>query len=156
MADDLHDDEITPLSPPDSGVQRGDSGYGRPPKHGQFKKGERRAGAGRPPGSRSFKTEAREMLAMPVPISDGGRTRKVSTRKAALLKLREKALKGDSRALDRMIEMAREHELEDGAATTGALMREDAEVLERARQRMAEDLSLPSAPMPSTGGEPEK
>ena len=58
---------------------------------------------------RSLKNDIRDMLNMPVPLSGPGKQPKVTTRKAALLKLREKALKGDSRSLDRLIEFAREH-----------------------------------------------
>lgn len=120
-------------------------GYGRPPKSGQFKRGDNRPRPGRPPGARSFKTEARAMLAMPVPVSDGQRTRKVSTRAAAFLKLREKALRGDARALERILDLAREHDLDDSNATTGGLQKEDAEIRDRAVQRRLEELqrSLP-------------
>lgn len=124
-------------------------GYGKPPEHGKIKPGEVRNPRGKRKGTRSFKTEAREMLAMPVPVnSANGTVRKISTRAAVLLKLREKALKGDSRALDRMMEIAREHDLEDSNATTTGLQKEDADILERARQRQLDQLRGAVLPAP--------
>ena len=111
-------------------------GYGRPPKHGQIKPGEVRNKRGKARGTRSLKNDVREILNMPVPLNDPGRKRKVTTRKAALLKLREKALKGDSRSLDRLLEYAREHDLEEGlVANTGSLLEEDQTILAHARER---------------------
>ena len=111
-------------------------GYCRPPKHGQIKPGEVRNKRGKARGTRSLKNDVREILNMPVPLNDPGKKRKVTTRKAALLKLREKALKGDSRSLDRLLEYAREHDLEEGlVASTGTLLEEDKQILARALER---------------------
>jgi hypothetical protein len=126
-------------------------GKGKPPEHGKIKKGEVRNPRGKRRGTRSFKTEAREMLAMPVPVTGAnGKVRRISTRAALLLKLREKALKGDSRALDRMMEMAREHDLDDTNTSTRALQKEDEAILERARER--QKAFLASEVPPSTPG----
>ena len=43
---------------------------------------------------------------MPVKVKEGGRTRTRSTQEVALMVLRETALKGNSRALDRLFELA--------------------------------------------------
>lgn len=111
-------------------------GYCRPPRHGQIKPGEVRNKRGKARGTRSLKNDVREILNMPVPLNDPGKKRKVTTRKAALLKLREKALKGDSRSLDRLLEYAREHDLEEGlVASTGTLLGEDPQILARALER---------------------
>ena len=45
-------------------------------------------------------------LATPVKVKEGGRTRTKSTQEGALMVLREKALRGDARALDRLLELA--------------------------------------------------
>lgn len=81
-------------------------GYGKPPKHSQFKKGQSGNPKGRPKGSKNFSTHVRETLDLPVPIQEGGKTVQISTQKAALMRLREKALKGDQRALDRLLGLA--------------------------------------------------
>lgn len=48
-------------------------------------------------------------------ITENGRPKKISTQQAALLRLREKALKGDARALDRLLGLAQKNS-EDVAA----------------------------------------
>lgn len=126
-------------------------GYCRPPKHGQIKPGEVRNKRGKTRGTRSLKNDVREILNMPVPLNDPGKKRKVTTRKAALLKLREKALKGDSRSLDRLLDYAREHDLEEGlVANTGSLLAEDepilAHALEHASQAAAANAAASASP----------
>ncbi len=45
-------------------------------------------------------------LETPVRLNEQGKARRVSTQEAALLRLREKALKGDARSLDRLLQLA--------------------------------------------------
>ncbi len=93
---------------------------------------------------------------MPVPLNDPGKKRKVTTRKAALLKLREKALKGDSRSLDRLLEYAREHDLEEGlVANTGSLLAEDQPILAHALEHAAQVAAANAAAAVSTENQPE-
>lgn len=80
-------------------------GYGKPPREHQFQPGHSGNSKGRPKGARSFATELEEVAALPVHLNEGGKRRKVSTSKAVLLRLREKALKGDQRAIDRYLAM---------------------------------------------------
>ena len=91
-------------------------GKGRPPKSTQFKPGQSGNPKGRPKGKRNFATELEEILTAPVPISENGRRRKVTSRMAALMKLRKKALEGDGRALDRYLELALAHAADEAAA----------------------------------------
>ena len=81
-------------------------GYGKPPTHTQFRPGQSGNPAGRRKGVRNLKTDVKRTLAMPVKVKEGGRTRTKSTQEAALMVLREKALRGDARALDRLLELA--------------------------------------------------
>lgn len=92
---------------------RGDSdhasysvGYRKPPLHSRFKPGETGYAAGRRKGVRNLKSDVQRTLATPVKVKEGGRIRKKSTQESALMVLREKALSGDSRALDRLLELA--------------------------------------------------
>ena len=50
---------------------------------------------------------AKLTLEVPVRLNEQGRARRVSTQEAALLRLREKALKGDPRSLDQFLELAK-------------------------------------------------
>lgn len=88
-------------------------GYCKPPKHGQFKPGQSGNPRGRPKGSKNFKTDLLEVLKMPVQVGENGRKRKISSQRAGLLRLREKALAGDARALDKLLELARSYNDED-------------------------------------------
>jgi hypothetical protein len=55
---------------------------------------------------RNLKTDVKRTLAMPVKVKKGGRTRTRSRQEVALMVLREKALNGNERALDRLFELA--------------------------------------------------
>jgi hypothetical protein len=81
-------------------------GYCKPPTSTQFKPGRSGNPAGRPKGSRNFKTELRATLQTPVNVNRNGRVRKFSTQRASLLVLREKALNGDQRANEHLINLA--------------------------------------------------
>ncbi len=115
-------------------------GYRKPPKHTQFQKGQSGNPKGRPKGRRNFKTDLKATLEEPVRVTEKGKTKTVSTQHAALLRLREKALGGDVRALDRVIELARTYNDEDmAAAAEAALAPSDQTILdgyvERERRR---------------------
>ena len=81
-------------------------GYGKPPTHSQYRPGQSGYPAGRRKGMRNLKTDVKRTLAMPVKVKESGRTRTKSTQEAALMVLRERALKGNTRALDRFLELA--------------------------------------------------
>jgi hypothetical protein len=66
---------------------------------------------------RNFKTDVLRTLGAPVKVKDGARTRTKSTQEGALMMLREKALRGDVRALDRLLELA--SRFNNDAGTTG-------------------------------------
>ena len=83
-------------------------GYGKPPKHTQFGKGQSGNPKGRPKETRNFRTDLEDVLKAKVRISEDGCSKAVSSHMAALMRLREKALKGDGRALDRMLALAAE------------------------------------------------
>lgn len=106
-------------------------GYRKPPKHAQFKKGRSGNPKGRPKGSRNFSTDVKATLSRPVRLTENGRQRTVSTQLASLARLREKALSGDNKALDKLLDLARMHndeEMADAAAAT--LTPSDSAILE--------------------------
>ena len=81
-------------------------GYGKPPQHGRFRPGRSGNPAGRPRGVHNLGTDVRRTLKAPVKVKEGGRSRTISTQAGVLMMLREKALQGDARALDRLVELA--------------------------------------------------
>ncbi|MEL7110445.1 MAG: DUF5681 domain-containing protein [Pseudomonadota bacterium] len=84
-------------------------GYGKPPKASQFKKGQSGNPMGRPKGARNFSTDVKEVLTKPVSVNEGNAQRTISTQMATLMRLREKALKGDAKAIDRLLALAQAH-----------------------------------------------
>jgi hypothetical protein len=81
-------------------------GYGRPPRHSRFQPGQSGNPAGRRQGVRNLGTDVRRTLKVPVKVKEGYRSRKISTQEGALMVLREMALKGDARALERLLDLA--------------------------------------------------
>jgi hypothetical protein len=110
------------------------SGYGKPPQHTRFKPGQSGNPRGRPKGSLNFTTDLKTVLLAPVALNDGGRSRRVTTQKAALLRLREKALKGDVRALDRFLSLAMAMSVGSAEETATSLPPEDQAILEAYRR----------------------
>lgn len=111
-------------------------GYGRPPLHSRFMPGQSGNRRGRPKGMRNFKTDVAATLQALVKVTRDGRPRRISTQNAMLLRLREKALKGDSRALDRLILLAQTYN-NDEPIPAGGLPADDATVLSIYRARVA-------------------
>jgi hypothetical protein len=81
-------------------------GYGKPPKHTRFKPGQSGNPKGRKPGSKNVMTLLEETLFSPVRVRENGKVRRVPAIQACLLNLRNQAIKGDPRALDRFIRLA--------------------------------------------------
>jgi hypothetical protein len=119
-------------------------GYGKPPKRNRFKPGHSGNPNGRPKGTRNFKTDVKSTLNTPVKLTRDGKSHRLSTQAAMLLRLREKALGGDSRALDRLISLAQTYNDEELAAV-GGLPADDARVLEIYQARLLSKLTPMSA-----------
>src|SRR5271167_3809113 len=84
-------------------------GYKRPPLHTRFTSGRSGNPRGRQKGVRNFAADVKRSLEIPVTLNDQGRAKRVSTQEALILRLREKALKGDHRALETLLSLARTH-----------------------------------------------
>jgi hypothetical protein len=82
-----------------------------PPKWGRaspnlkrFRAGQSGNPRGRQKGVRNFATAVKATLEASVSLNEKGKAKRVSTQDAALLRLKEQALKGNARALDRLLE----------------------------------------------------
>jgi hypothetical protein len=80
-------------------------GYGKPPKASQFKSGESGNTKGRPKGTKNLKTELEEELQEKILITEDGKRKKVSKRRAMIKSLMVKALQGDTKAANTIISM---------------------------------------------------
>ena len=110
-------------------------GYGSPPRQSQFKVGRSGNPKGRPKRARNFKTDVNATLLTPVKVAREGKMRKISTQAAMLLRLREKALGGDARSLDRLIALAQTYG-DDEPTVSMDLSVEDELVLQVYRRRL--------------------
>lgn len=70
-------------------------GYGKPPKHTQFKPGQSGNPRGRPKGTKNLKTDLMEELGEKIVVREGEETRRVSKQRAVVKTLVAKTLKGD-------------------------------------------------------------
>jgi hypothetical protein len=104
-------------------------GYGKPPQPSRFRPGQSGNPTGRRKGVRNLGTDVRHALTTPVRMSSGGRSRNVSTQQATLMVLRERALNGDARACDRLIELARRFNDGPGEIEAHSLAPEDRAIL---------------------------
>ncbi len=82
-----------------------DVGFGKPPKHTQFKPGQSGNPKGRPRGAKNLKTDLEEELRELIVVREGGNVKTVSKQRAMLKSLTAKAVQGDPRAADIVINM---------------------------------------------------
>ena len=80
-------------------------GYGRPPKHTQFKKGQSGNRKGRRKGARGLKTDLRAELNERIEITENGKTLKLTKQRAMLKHFIAKAIKGDVRAISKLADL---------------------------------------------------
>lgn len=74
-------------------------GYGKPPLHTRFKRGQSGNPRGRPPGAKNLSTLLTEALNELVVIAENGERKKISKRQAIIKQLVNKSAKGDWRAV---------------------------------------------------------
>jgi hypothetical protein len=78
-------------------------GYGKPPRHTRFKKGQSGNPKGRPNGSKNAATLLNEALHEEVVVNENGRRRKVTKLQAAMKQLANRAAAGDHRSLQLLL-----------------------------------------------------
>lgn len=89
-------------------------GYGKPPRHSQFKKGQSGNPRGRPKGAKSAKTIAREILQTKRSVKIDGKIRNLTALEIALNQQAKQAMNGDRKALEYLASLLPE-EAEPGA-----------------------------------------
>ena len=80
-------------------------GYKKPPPHGQFKKGQSGNPKGRPKGTNNLRTDLEEELQEAVIVKEGETRRSVSKQRAMVKGLLAKAMQGDTRAANTILNM---------------------------------------------------
>jgi hypothetical protein len=80
-------------------------GFGKPPKHTQFRKGQSGNPNGRPKGSKNINVLIRKALEEKVTVKGPGGTRSMSKFEAALMQQANKAANGDPRAFREVLRL---------------------------------------------------
>ena len=113
-------------------------GYGNPPRHSQFIKGQSGNPRGRPPGAKNLKTLLNKALNELVIVTENGGRRKISKREAIVTQLVNRSAKADYRAIQILLGMLRDIEghAEPGAADHDTFTEADAQIIQRIRARL--------------------
>ena len=80
-------------------------GYGRPPKHARFRKGQSGNPKGRPKGSMNVATLLHEELQRNVDVREGGTTRRITKLQAMVTGLVNDAAKGRVRKIEMVLKL---------------------------------------------------
>jgi hypothetical protein len=81
-------------------------GYGKPPRHSQFQKGQSGNPAGRSKTPKTFDALMLREQNAPVRVSDRGRTKRITALEAVAKKLWHDAIKGERKALEIVLRFA--------------------------------------------------
>ena len=114
-------------------------GYGKPPRHTRFIKGQSGNPRGRAPGAKNLKTLLSEALNETVIVTENGGRRKLTKRQAIITQLVNRSATADFRAIKILLDMLREIEshAEPAPPETSAFSEADEEVLEQLRARFS-------------------
>lgn len=106
-------------------------GYGKPPRHSRFKPGQSGNPKGKPRGSRGLRTELRAELGELMTITENGKSRRMPKRRVVIKSLTAKALKGDVRAAEKIMQLLIQAEgFEDARSERNRLSDADRQIIE--------------------------
>ena len=115
-------------------------GYGKPPRHTRFKKGEPSANPrGRP--AKNLMALLVEGLNKPVVVTEDGQRRTITVREAIITQLINKSATADLRATKMLLDLIKDAERQTAAAAAGpepapAFTKADEEVVEQLIERL--------------------
>ena len=114
-------------------------GYGRPPRHTRFAKGQSGNPRGRPRGAKSFNTLLSDKLNEPVTVAENGGRRKISKREAIVTQLVNRSAAADFRAIKILLDIVRdiERQTEPISSETAEFSEADEKVLKQLRARFS-------------------
>ena len=114
-------------------------GYGKPPRHTRFAKGQSGNPRGRPCGAKNFTTLLEEALHEPVTVTENGGRRKVSKLQAIVTQLVNRSATADFRAIKILLDKLRdiERETEPASPETAEFSETEEKVLQQIRSRFS-------------------
>jgi hypothetical protein len=105
-------------------------GYGKPPKHTRFKKGQSGNPKGRPKGSKNFGTDLWEELNERIEIRENGKLKRVTKQRAIVKTNVAQAAQGNHRAYQNLLRSFAQYLLNtEGTDGQKPLAAEDAEII---------------------------
>src|SRR5438132_14225032 len=97
-----------PSDPMPSDTERDyEVGYGKPPRHTRFRKGQSGNPRGRPKESKNLATLLKEALNEPVIVAENGGRRKITMREAIIKQLVKRSATADLRATKILLDLVR-------------------------------------------------
>jgi len=114
-------------------------GYGKPPCHTRFVKGQSGNPRGRPPGAKNLRTLLGEALNETVIVTENGGRRKVTKRQAIITQLVNRSATADLRAIKILLDIVRDiqRQTEPTAPETSDFSEADEKVLEQIKARIS-------------------
>jgi hypothetical protein len=125
-------------------------GYGNPPQTTRFKKGVSGNPKGRPRGSHNVASIFAKTLRQKVAVSEHGQRKTVTKLQAAVTQLVNKAASGDLRALQLLVNLAREAETSENATPMQRSM------LGEIDRKVIESIVRRFQPDPQVGGQTDE
>jgi hypothetical protein len=124
--------------PPDN-ERNYEIGYGKPPPHTRFKKGQSGNPRGRPAGAKNLKTLLSEALNEMVVVTENGGRRKVTKRRAIITQLVNRSATADFRAIKILLDIVRDIERQSELTTPeiSNFSEADEKVLEQIKARFS-------------------
>lgn len=111
-------------------------GYGKPPKHSQFKPGTSGNPSGRPRGTKNLRTDLSEELSEKITVTEGGKQLEISKQRALVKSLAAKSIKGETAAARVLINLIVGLEMADAQdKSEEPLAAEDLEILAEFKKR---------------------
>jgi len=80
-------------------------GYRRPPKSGQFKKGQSGNPKGKPKGSLNFMTQLEKELNGSIVVTENGKKKKITKLEAIIKRMVNSAMNGEGKAINAMFDL---------------------------------------------------
>jgi uncharacterized protein DUF5681 len=112
-------------------------GYGKPPVHTRFRKGQSGNPKGRPRGRKNLSSLLNDALNGWVIVVENGRRKKITKREAIITQLVNKSAAADLKATQLVIALLQEVEAQaDVSAEETALTEADHEIISRIRERL--------------------
>ena len=112
-------------------------GYGKPPRHTRFAKGQSGNPRGRPSGAKNLSTLLSDALNETVVVTENGGRRKVSKRQAIITQLVNRSATADFRAIKILLDIMRAIEVQNESASpeTSVFGEADEKVIEGFKAR---------------------